>query len=379
MPIENPLSIDNRIGLAPDVRVHKVKDLDFTGDFFLPFDNSSLDEIFAQIVSHEENPGRFVHSGWFTGRAGSILSSFILGYRNNPSASFTDIYGKGIGITNWDVAIMQATGRSNLSWEDNGMFTFLYGNKPDEALGVATLDDSRLDAERSRQIDALGIRSRLPIVVYEIDALKQNGAFVAVEKLRGSHFPLNPDSIPTISIWARRYPYNFQDLEEYLRMASSVSYNGERAARIVIDSIMSYLRFEKDDEAQLIVDEYFGLKQKGYDGALLFLTELKLFHWMAKRYARQMNIMNEYGIYHENLTLHNISPLVEFSDNSHVIIRRKEEWEKHRGDHSSNREDAINIINRFVKAIENARGSDGVLTKRNLYRTYINEYESGKK
>ena len=41
-----------------------------------------------------------------------------------------------------------------------------------------------------------------------------------------------------------------------------------------------------------------------------------------------MNIMNEHGIYHENLSVHNMSPLVEFSDNSHVIIRGKEEWVK---------------------------------------------------
>ncbi|MEK7141678.1 MAG: hypothetical protein AAB800_04000 [Patescibacteria group bacterium] len=378
MPIENALLIDNRNCLAPDVRVHRVKDLDFISDFPM-FRDSSVNKIFAQIVSHEGNPCRYVHSGWFTARAGSIIPPLVFSYQNNPSASFTDIYGKGIGITNWDVAIMQATGRSSLNWEDNGRSPFLYGNKPNGSLGVVTLDDSRSDAEGSRQIDALGIRSRLPIVVYAIDELKINGAFVAVEELRGTHFPLNPNIIPTISIWARRYPYNFQDLEEYLISASSVSYNGERAARIVIDSIMTYLRFEKDNEAQRIVGEYFGLKQKGYNGALLYLTELKLFDWIAKKYARQMNIMNEHGIYHENLSVHNMSPLVEFSDNSHVIIRGKEEWVKSPGDHSKNREDAINNINRFVKAIENARGSDGILTGRNLYRTYIDEYALGKK
>lgn len=378
MPIENALGIDNRVGLAPDVRVHRVPGLDFISDF-PAINNSSADEMFAQIVSHEGNSSRYAHSGWFTARAASILLSLVFGYRNNSSASFTDIYGKGIGITNWEVAILHATNRSSLSWENNGMSTFLYGNKPDEALGVATLSDSRLDAERSRQIDALGVRSRLPIVVYEIDALKINGSFVPVDELRGSHFPLNPDVTPTISIWARRYPYNFQDLETYLSMASASGNNGEKAARVVIDSIMTYLRFEKDEEAQDIVSEYFGLKQKGYNGALLFLTELNLFHWIAKKYARQLSIMHEQGIYHENLSIHQMSPLVEFSDNSHVMIYSQEDWIKHPGEQSKNREEAIRNINRFVEAIANARGLDYILTARSLYRTYIDEYELGKK
>lgn len=379
MPAENAPSIDNRNGLAPDVRVHRVQDLDFTREFSMPFPQSSEDEIFAQIVSHEDNPSRHVHSGWWTGRAGSIIPSFVFSRRNNPSILFTDIYGKGIGMTNWDPAVAHYRGRNSSLWDDKGASTYFYGNNPDEAIGVAMLADSRLDAERSIQIDAVGIRSRLPIVVYQIDALKVKGEFVPVEKLRGTHFPLNPDSIPSISVWARRYPYNFQDLETYLNMASATGDNREKAARVVIDSIMTYLRFQKDKEAKIIGKEYFDLKRKGYTGALLYLTELKLFNWMAKMYGRQMNIMNEHCIYHDNLSMHQMSPLVEFSDNSHVMFYSQEDWVKYPGEHSKNREEAISNINRFVTDIENARGSNGYLTTRNLYRIYMNEYELGKK
>lgn len=308
-----------------NVLVEVIPELNFVSLFDLPINSRSarypdqtksepLADSLARIVSKQKNASSSIFSTEASGRGG-MIPPFVFKTREEK-ATFTNLYLKGIGITNQTSALTAESSPSNRKklsekWQKDGVPVF----EPisDEVLGMTIIDDARLDGERSLEMHRLGIRSRLPIATFKILAVPIDGKLVSLEELVDKGWPikLDEENWPVISCWARRHPLTFRDANWWL-MESIPKIGVEAVSQLMIANFR-FLQFQNDPEARHLSDKY----QKAKDRER-YEIEKSYFIWLARKYGQEMKKLKNHGIIHGMLSDQNISLGVEFSDNSDV-------------------------------------------------------------
>jgi hypothetical protein len=322
MSIETGISyLENRVGLQFNPEISLETELDFRDSYTLPFPGKTAD--MARILTGyivRDGSGSPLSIAAATGRGGHKDPVVFRWIGENPT-NFSTVYLKGIGIADTDAALILGQKTANIrdflncKWNQTGIPSFEYQPGEDEVIGVAIRNDAMLDSVNSIRMHTMGLRVRLPIVTFSVNALPIDGKFQNLESLVHAGYPFdkNEGRIPTVSIWARRYPYSFRDLSNAL-MRTDLSDQKDASVQI-LRSLTAHMQFDSDRTVRQIAYKCQYLLNLNNPRALTAALS-ELVNWMAAAYGRLLGQMYTHGVVHGMLTDHNASPIVELSDNS---------------------------------------------------------------
>jgi hypothetical protein len=304
--------LSERVGASCEIPVSIIPELDFSKHFLFPFETNVeiLRREFARVVDRNAQGASYLQITPGTGR-GAFMETPAQ-YHGKPLVNFTTLYVKGSGIGDIEQAVSAIGG----SYGSRGLLMrewqkktpqYAYQRGWKEVGGAMILADANLDSHTSLRMHAKGLRVRLPVATFRIDALPVNGKLIPVSELERAGWPVgaSEEKEPVLSLWAKRYPFTFVDLNVFLYRAKS--FEKERQMEVgetIITSLIDHLMATGDLQIETI-------KDKSIDA-----QEHMLFTWIAKTFGQQRRIMKEKIIYHMPFSEHNLSPAVEFSDTS---------------------------------------------------------------
>jgi hypothetical protein len=379
-----------RAGFMPNPNIRLRPELDFRRMYELPegVTAESLAGLVGGYITREETSLPF-YIAPATGRGGSAGPLMLKWAGGNPTV-FSDLYVKGAGIADLESALFVLVNSKephlsdfvSYDWERNGIPSFYYLQGEDESLGVAIGADAMLDSARSVALHLAGVRTRLPVVGFDILALPIDGDLISIEELIRDGWPFDPakDNVPVVTGWARRYPYTFRDLQH--AFVNAPRHEQNLVTKEIVTSLIRHLTYEPDRKtgnwAALMMAEIDSWPTAGWEKATM-----EIFSWMAIMYGRLHARLKRLGVYHEMLTDHNSLPLAELSDNSHVIFRNDEpeesgrsdrDWQeryelnlKCSGDHMAG---LLEIIDTGLGLRQNVHSDRNKIMLRQFYRTY---------